>query len=414
MPPNAAPVEAKDKRIPNPDPVLNGPVINGLLWIGDQHLTSKPPQRRLDNYANAVLRKIERAIAIANERRLLPLLGGDLFDSFLEPDESLKTRLIKILRSSWVPPIANTGNHDTRKGAFLAVGDSLALIGETGVIHLMAQPGLAGIWRLAMSQDGTEHATIRICAVPYGYPLPDSLEDYAEADQTFLLSHHDLDFPGSYHDAPLMKPIRGCDIVLNGHLHKRFPPVTKGGTQYCNFGSIARTSIDCKDHAPCAVELGHDSIEDHELPHMPGNEAFDLEGYQVAAASPRAAAAAEMAQAHGSAFVDLMKQDMAAGRATASGAKIEERIEQVLAASALSKPAKALIISHFRQVTQGDDGSLEMEALREQAGRDGLQAMLKRSEEEAAAKKAAAEAKAEVKPTAKRNSAKATLPLFAP
>ena len=102
---------------------------NGLLVIGDPHVGSRRPGRRKDTvWPKAVLGKLEHCVAIANQRGLAPVILGDLFDRPVEPDESLKNQLIRILKGFHLRPLVNVGNHDIQHTT-LTDGDTLALLG---------------------------------------------------------------------------------------------------------------------------------------------------------------------------------------------------------------------------------------------------------------------------------------------
>ena len=101
----------------------------GLLVIGDPHVSSRRPGRRKDpRWPASILAKLEHCVALANARDLAPVFLGDLFEHPVEPDEALKSRLVRILRGFRIRPLANSGNHDMAHTR-LCAGDSLAPLG---------------------------------------------------------------------------------------------------------------------------------------------------------------------------------------------------------------------------------------------------------------------------------------------
>ena len=85
---------------------------DGLLFIGDLHISSRPPSRRRDDYVEAIFGKLTQSIRIANELKLVPVILGDVFHRPREPNEAIKTRLIRTLAECWTDVISNVGNHD--------------------------------------------------------------------------------------------------------------------------------------------------------------------------------------------------------------------------------------------------------------------------------------------------------------
>src|SRR3954466_15620706 len=52
---------------------------DGVLCIGDPHLSSRVPGFRKDDYPRAILAKLRWAMTLAQRENLLPVLLGDLF-----------------------------------------------------------------------------------------------------------------------------------------------------------------------------------------------------------------------------------------------------------------------------------------------------------------------------------------------
>ena len=103
---------------------------DGFLFGGDLHLASRAPSRRKAGYREAGLDKLRQLVDLANERRLVLVLTGDIFHRPREPSESLKTRLKRILGRCWTPVLSNVGNHD-KDGTRLDDDDSLAMVAES-------------------------------------------------------------------------------------------------------------------------------------------------------------------------------------------------------------------------------------------------------------------------------------------
>ncbi|GJD49850.1 hypothetical protein OPKNFCMD_2585 [Methylobacterium crusticola] len=304
----------------------------GLLLIGDPHVSSRRPGRRKDrDWPGPVLAKLAHCVALANARDLAPVLLGDLFEHPVEPDESLKSRLIRILKAFRHRPLANVGNHDIRHTR-LSDGDSLAMLAVSDVLDVVAESGPAARYAVGSERIG-------LGATPYGQVIPDDVRGcLGGVDCTVWLTHHDLAFAGGYPGAVPPAPILGCALAVNGHVHRRHQPVSVGGTVWFNPGNITRASVDLIAHEPAAWILSGDlALAPETLPHAA--DVFDLTGRQVApAADPAPAGPVE------SAFVSLLRAEATTdlGRSD-DGALIREEIEAKFARDETPEPVRAAV-----------------------------------------------------------------------
>ncbi|AWN46987.1 hypothetical protein DK419_12215 [Methylobacterium terrae] len=306
----------------------------GLLVIGDPHVSSRRPGRRKDpDWPAPILAKLEHCVALANARDLAPLLLGDLFERPVEPDESLKSRLIRILKGFRHRPLANVGNHDIRHTR-LSDGDSLAMLAVSDVLDAVPESGPAAHYRVG-------DRTIGLGATPFGQAIPaDARGLFAGADDVVWLTHHDLAFGAGYPGAVPPEGIAGCALALNGHVHKRHAPLRVGGTLWFNPGNITRGSVDLIAHVPAVFVLSGDlALAEERLPFAP--DVFDLTGRQVAAdPSPEAIGRIE------SAFVSLLQAETTTDLARSDdGALIREEIEAKFLRDETPEPVRAAIRS---------------------------------------------------------------------
>src|SRR5690606_30464477 len=112
----------------------------GFLFIGDPHVSSVRPGRRTDDYASSVLGKLEQAALIAHERRLVPVILGDLIHRDNESSVALITRLMAVLAKFPCVPLVLEGNHGKGKSR-PSEGDVEYLLAQQHTIELMTQPG---------------------------------------------------------------------------------------------------------------------------------------------------------------------------------------------------------------------------------------------------------------------------------
>jgi len=252
--------------------------MKGFLFIGDPHVTSVRPGRRRDDYLSSVLGKLAAATEIARREDLLPVILGDLFHRPRENHLPTLSRLIEVLKQFHEVPICVGGNHD-KEETNLTQTDALQLLAQVGVLRVFD-----GECREACVIE-TPAGRIALWVAPYGAALPTEIR--ADADQVVLVTHHDLAFAGAYPGAAELVEIPGCDLVVNGHMHKTAPSVRVGQTHWHCPGNIEPLSIDCRDHVPAVwAWRGGDSsrlLERYELPH--NRDCFDLTGLAVAASS---------------------------------------------------------------------------------------------------------------------------------
>lgn len=283
---------------------------NGVMFIGDPHVSSRKPGRRKDeNFGDTIIGKIRYLLDYCNERRILPIFLGDMYDTPYEPDEALKTRLLRTLKTSWTTPLANVGNHDI-KSAILTDGDSLVYLAEAGALKLNVYAGA-----LATLKVGDK--TWGIGATPYGQDFPlDARHYFGPTDMIVWLTHHDLAFEDAYPGSVAPPEIKGCKLIVNGHMHLRKKTKKVGETVVFNPGNITRQYIDAIEHDPAAYVLtAEGKLEKVPIPHE--KAIFDLTGQLIHSISPgEAKAAKELEQEQDgdlsdSAFVTMLTADSA-------------------------------------------------------------------------------------------------------
>jgi len=295
--------------------------IDGFLFVGDPHLTSRRPGRRKDaDFGRTVLAKIEQCVRIANDRNLQLVFLGDLFDRPTEENESLKPALVRLLMGLRYVAISNLGNHEIISSA-LSDSDTISILDAGKSLRIQKASGLIGVFTLA--SDG-EEMTVALGATPFGQIIPDDVSEHlAQADTVIWLTHHDIAFDGSYPGAQEPFEIQGCGLVVNGHMHAPFPAIERGETTWFNPGNITRLSVDTMDHEPTVWESSASGemtpdVLDHE------KAVFDLTGRLLAEGKREARARIED---DASVFVDLLEKESPADlRASADGSLIAELI----------------------------------------------------------------------------------------
>ncbi|MPR11029.1 metallophosphoesterase family protein [Microvirga tunisiensis] len=307
---------------------------NGVLVIGDPHVGSRRPGRRKDAvWPQAVLGKLERCVAIANERQLAVVILGDLFDRPVETDEALKNQLIRVLKGFRHRPIVNVGNHDIQH-TMLTDSDSLALLGLCDVVDVVATSAPVTEFQIGARSIG-------IGMTPYGQTIPtDARGSFAGVDLHAWFTHHDIAFDGGYPGAVPPFAVEGCDVLINGHIHKTQKSVLAGRTRWMNPGNITRQSVDLVDHVPRAWILdGSGALEPQALPFE--NNVFDLTGRVVEAAD-----GSDVAREVESAFVTLLQAESSTElKRSGDGSIVRDEIEAKFAADDTSDAVRAIVRS---------------------------------------------------------------------
>jgi len=311
----------------------------GFLLVGDPEIGSRRPGRRRDaDWPNAILRKIEHVIEVANARRLLVIFLGDFFELAREPDEALKTRVTRLLRRLWTAPLTNVGNHDmvnTRLGD----GDSLAYLAVSDTLHAVAESGPVMEVEIAGKRVG-------IGMTPYGQAIPrDVTGAFPEAQRVVWFTHHDIALGDSYPGAVKPFEIVGCDAAVNGHIHANKKPEKVGRTLWHNPGTINRATYDEVGHVPRAWVMGAaPRLEAVELPHE--HDVLELTGKLVEAASVQAVAKSVADVAQDSVFVSMLKAESTGElEQSGDGSVIAEEMESLFEEMEVAEDVRAILRS---------------------------------------------------------------------
>jgi hypothetical protein len=321
--------------------------IQGLLFIGDPHLSSRRPGRRTDrDFAGTVLDKLAQAMTIARVNDWQPIILGDLFDRGGDNDLLMLTRLLRLLRThaelGGAVPFCLVGNHDLRD-ADLADDTAMGLLRETALIRILETgetpevitiPGNAPVAHLLPVSYGKDRASLS--------GIAQALKGAADTP-VIALTHEDFDFQGAYPGASIMEEIPGVDMVVNGHMHKPAPWVRRGKTIWCNPGNITRMSVDCEEFPPAVwswtPDMGTDGLERHVLVYE--KAVFDHTGLRVEANEDALREALEnglsadmvsadgVAPENGSAFAELLKSHEF-GTVTEDASILREELEVVI------------------------------------------------------------------------------------
>ena len=316
---------------------------DGILWVGDPHLSSLKPGRRKDkDFGKTVLGKIEQAYNIAEEHNLLLVFGGDLFDHPVESEERLKARLIRLIRRR--ESVCLGGNHD-KSQEVLSDDDSLGLIDSTGHLDVFNESGEIAVLNIGGRKVG-------LGGTGYGLPIPDDVtEIFDDVEKVLWLTHHDLAFGSSYPGAAPLKEIKGCDLAINGHMHLTKKPKRVGDTMWVNPGNITRVAVDARDHEPAVWKWTPDMEQPEKILLEYEKDIFDLTGYHAdtlataTTVSPGETVSVEQKTNRESVFASLLAAEEAVEMARTEDASVlMEDIREKFVKDATPVPVQNMIL----------------------------------------------------------------------
>ncbi len=281
---------------------------NGILFVGDPHIWSKKPGKRIDlDFTATVLDKINQAVDIAIRENLYLIFLGDLFHVDNENNIEMLTRLVRILKKLPEPCASVEGNHEKSQ---LNLSDDVAmtLLRESGVIYTLEKNGI----EIHMT---VGDKSIVIGSTPYGSKIPEEVNVPTKlADQNpfvIWLTHENLDFGDSYPGVIPIKEIKGVSMLVNGHIHKTKKPKKVGGMVAHNPGNITRLSTDCVDHIPAVWKWTPD--QNQELEPIALNfhkEVFSMIGKQIEVDVAPSMVTEELSPKQTSVFVEKMEKQL--------------------------------------------------------------------------------------------------------
>jgi hypothetical protein len=322
---------------------------DGLAFIGDPHVCSVKPGyrfgRRTDkDYTETIMGKLRFIVEHCNANRLVPVFLGDMYDNSVEPDEALKTRLLRMLKQFWTQPISNVGNHDMGNQV-LVDGDSLKYLEVAGAIRVAVHSGALDTFVIGGK-------TIAVGATPYGQDFPtDARLFFPMADTIIWLTHHDLAFDGAYPGSQDLRQIKGCRLAINGHMHIEKPLKKVGDTSWFNPGNIVRQAVDAIEHVPAITVLtAAGRLQKVVIPHEKG--VFDLTGKLIDSISPGEAPKEGAAVDADSVFVNLLQANssMEMGQ-TSNGSILMEDINAKFEREQTNRFVQDIILSvHARAI----------------------------------------------------------------
>lgn len=326
--------------------------IDGFLFIGDPHVWSKTPGRRLDNYTNTIIEKLSIIADIANNNNYWAICLGDLLHQSKDNDLNMLSNLMTVLKKFKYPLICAVGNHDIYEKK-LTQGTALELLENSGLILTMKENAPFAKFYI---KNEKEKFSVLLGATPYGEQAPHSLAAWTKklkhvdhqqtkealnVQHVIWITHDDYGFDYQYPGAKETKEIVGIDMVINGHMHLKQKPIKKENTCWYNPGNISRLTVDLINQKPCvtfwkpnideirsADGLLVHGLHEIDLPHKKGEEVLSLVGRSTLNAEKTGEAEKLKAKMLQSEFVKKLKSDSGLKK-TDDGSEFVELLNKV-------------------------------------------------------------------------------------
>lgn len=322
-------------------------ICSGLMFIGDPHLDDATPGRRLDeDFTETILGKLDFLFDYCNKHDLVPVFLGDIFEpeNKVRVSNSLLNRFIRLLDMLKHKAVSNVGNH-CKKHDILTDDDSLMTLKNTRALHVLTESGPAMEFLIGETRVG-------LGATPYGQPIPtDVTGAFPDATSVIWITHHDLAFESPYPGSQPVHAIRGCSLVVNGHMHLYKKPLKAGPTIWFNPGNITRQYIDAIEHIPAAYILkANGKLEKLVIPHATG--IFNLTGKLIDPISPGEVPKNGTATSdYGSIETDFVRllaaEDSLEIRRSDDGSILKEEIDEKFARDQTPSEIRGLIMHLF-------------------------------------------------------------------
>lgn len=227
-----------------------------IIFVGDVHLSEKNPLARIDDYNEAILKKLEQIYSLALEQKVDAVVFlGDIFHLKAPSKNSFKlvNRVVKYLRRFWranIPVMLLVGNHD------LMYGD-LSSIPRQPIGILREMDGV--FTNLTLGLDGGEGQLggVSLTGVDFSNEPMDKQLEYIQSiprhsKYNIVCVHTNIVSGNTLFKEAGIKldeiTNKNIDLIVNGHIH--FPTIighNKSDIIYVQPGAISRGSLDTEN-----------------------------------------------------------------------------------------------------------------------------------------------------------------------
>ncbi|GAB6098669.1 metallophosphoesterase [Halanaerocella petrolearia] len=215
-----------------------------LLVMSDTHIRGTTPSRRIDNFKETLINKLQEVDKIARREEVDFILhAGDVFDR-PNPAPSVVNEFLQVLRQFKVPIYVVAGNHDLYgHNPDTLSRTMLGLLITSGVLKIIKEPIiLEGEVKLRLTG---KHFDYNVDTDASAYQVDKS----SEVDYAIHVAHGMLlDRPFFDQGYTLIEDVvTEADIVVAGHYHLGFGEQDHKETKFINPGALVRMSADTKE-----------------------------------------------------------------------------------------------------------------------------------------------------------------------
>lgn len=258
--------------------------------LGDLQLTSRAPERRLDNYSETQMNKLGQIFTIFDDKSCDCIVQpGDFFDSPTVANK-VKAATIRFLRErfrsgkernnkDWERVFCVYGQHDISGHSISTLPNSpLAVLEAAGVAEVLSsekEPAIVG----TVNEDSD--VCVALYGSSFGEPVPEPYEDC----YNILVTHRMIGDRPLWPSQELVGPRQflrkypDFNLIICGDYHYRFVEKWNGRT-IVNVGALVRKTISKFDleHKPAVgvFDTLDDSLEIFELDVKPVEKVFNL------------------------------------------------------------------------------------------------------------------------------------------
>lgn len=261
--------------------------MRSILIVGDIHLSDKNPISRIDDYNEAIFKKLDQIYFIAVENRVDGLvLLGDIFHLKSASRNSYRTvirmmQYIKRFKAVGIPVLKLVGNHDLIHGDITSVRTQpIGVLGEMDNVYDGLLINVA------------HHIDMQVIGIDYtNEPMDKQLERIQSIERTarcmVVCLHTNVAESGALFKEVAIRTDeitnKNIDVIVNGHIH--YPTLLRmnsSGIAYIQPGSISRESCDDENikRDINVVLLGFDGVDIKtkviKLDVEPAEKIFDL------------------------------------------------------------------------------------------------------------------------------------------
>lgn len=243
-----------------------------FLVVGDNHLDSKNPKSRVDNYLETSLAELKETLQIAKAAKVdYYILLGDVFDR-IEVGGICRNKVLEILLNDddgnpWpFEKYVVMGNHDLNHNPYYLEKSALDTLIKSGAVKCKYEPidDLFSFYHFTPKLDND---------------LKEGLLNYDTSKIVFL--HASITDKPSRFEHVLFDNLQmneNIKIVCSGHIHSPMESKNSNGVQFFNPGCIGRTDIDEK-HQPQVLLIQYDTANDkaiHKYFQLKSSMSYDL------------------------------------------------------------------------------------------------------------------------------------------